>query len=72
MKIKQIIFPAFVFFFFVSTSIFAQTLVPGGTVSGVWTNAGSPYIVEGTITIADNDSLVIEPGVEVRFNIIIE
>ena len=67
MKIKQIIFPAFVFFFFVSTSIFAQTLVPGGTVSGVWTNAGSPYIVEGTITIADNDSLVIEPGVEVRF-----
>lgn len=38
-----------------------------GNVSGVWDAAGSPYIVDGTISVADTDSLIIEPGVKVIF-----
>ncbi|TKJ36542.1 hypothetical protein CEE37_15070 [candidate division LCP-89 bacterium B3_LCP] len=45
----------------------AQTVIPGGSVSGTWEISGSPYIVEGNITIQDGDTLAIEPGVEVRF-----
>ncbi len=45
----------------------AQTTVPGGSVSGTWTAAGSPYRVEGDISVDYGDSLVIEPGVVVDF-----
>ena len=52
----------------------ADTVVNGGTISvdTVWDAAGSPYIVNGTITIMGTDgddqvtTLTIEPGVEVR------
>lgn len=51
----------------VSTSLlFAQTEV-SGDVFGIWTLEGSPYIVVDTITVPQNESLTIEPGVEVRF-----
>lgn len=43
------------------------TDVPGGTVSGVWTTAGSPYRINGEITIPNDSTLTIEPGVEVVF-----
>jgi hypothetical protein len=46
----------------------AETIIPGGNVSGIWTAAGSPYIIEGDISVAGTDSLLIEPGVEIRFN----
>ena len=36
------------------------TTIPGGPVSGTWDAAGSPYCVEGDITIGD---LTIQPGV---------
>lgn len=39
-----------------------------GPVNGVWELEGSPYIVIDNITIEDQDSLEIEPGVEVHFN----
>ncbi|PKP18348.1 MAG: hypothetical protein CVU05_13660, partial [Bacteroidetes bacterium HGW-Bacteroidetes-21] len=45
----------------------AQTVVSGGFVSGVWTAAGSPYQVQGSVQIQDGNTLVIEPGVEVVF-----
>ena len=45
----------------------ADTVV-SGPVSGTWDMAGSPYWVEGDITVNESDTLVIEPGVEVRFN----
>lgn len=48
------------------SSSFAQTIV-SDTVSGVWSKANSPYIVTGDIIVLENDSLIIEPGVEVRF-----
>ena len=50
-----------------ATIVFAQTIVPGGNVSGIWTAAGSPYLIEGEITVPEGDTLVINPGVEVIF-----
>ncbi len=43
------------------------TDVPGGTVSGTWSPAGSPYCVLGDITVAAGGQLTIEPGVQVIF-----
>lgn len=48
-------------------SSLADTNVPGGDVSGVWTTAGSPYLIDGEITVPVDRTLTIEPGVEVRF-----
>lgn len=49
------------------TQSFAQTTVPAGSVSGIWTAGGSPYQVMGEISIAAGQSLVIEPGVMIEF-----
>ncbi|MEZ5198083.1 MAG: right-handed parallel beta-helix repeat-containing protein [Bacteroidales bacterium] len=49
-------------------SSFAQTHIPPGYISGTWTNASSPYIIDGEIKIDTNDQLVIEPGVDVIFS----
>ncbi|MGD8627132.1 MAG: hypothetical protein PVJ34_21535, partial [Anaerolineae bacterium] len=43
------------------------TPVPGGNVSGTWTAAGSPYLIEGDITVPAGATLSIEPGVNVIF-----
>jgi PKD repeat protein len=43
------------------------TTVPGGDVSGIWDAAGSPYLIEGDITVPSGATLAIEPGVEVLF-----
>ena len=53
-------------FAFVSINL-ADTPVPGGNVSGTWTVTGSPYNVQGNITIQADSTLTIEPGVEVIF-----
>jgi len=53
--------------FFTSISGFSQTTIPGGDVSGVWDISGSPYQVEGDITIPDTETLTIDPGVTVEF-----
>ena len=45
----------------------AQTSIQGGEVSGVWTKTGSPYLINGDITVPQNQTLSIEPGVEIRF-----
>lgn len=47
--------------------VFAQTIIPGGNVAGTWTAAGSPYLVQGDITVASSDTLNIGPGVDVLF-----
>ncbi len=44
-----------------------STSVPGGDVSGTWDAAGSPYLIEGNITVPTGQTLTIEPGVEVLF-----
>jgi parallel beta-helix repeat protein len=50
-----------------TTVLSAQTIVPPGPVSGTWTEAGSPYLVQGEITIQTGTTLNIEAGVEVNF-----
>ncbi|TKJ37940.1 hypothetical protein CEE37_13325 [candidate division LCP-89 bacterium B3_LCP] len=45
-----------------------STIIPGGDVSGTWNLAGSPYIIEGDISIQSGDTLIVEPEVEVRFD----
>jgi hypothetical protein len=43
------------------------TVVPGGSVSGTWKKSASPYVVTGDLTVPRNKTLVIEPGVTVKF-----
>jgi predicted outer membrane repeat protein len=56
------------FFFLISLqSVISQTIIPSGYVSGNWGIAGSPYLIQGEITIHADSSLSIDPGVEVIF-----
>jgi predicted outer membrane repeat protein len=43
----------------------AADTIPGGYVSGTWYAANSPYYITGNILL--QDTLIIEPGVEVNF-----
>lgn len=43
------------------------TRVAAGTVSGVWSQAGSPYFIEGDLQVPQKAELTIEPGVKVFF-----
>lgn len=45
----------------------ADTIVPGGNVSGTWTASGSPYLVQGKILVPSGQTLTIQPGVQVIF-----
>jgi hypothetical protein len=44
-----------------------KTVIPPGDVSGTWALGGSPYEIQGEITIPDGLTLTIEPGVLVEF-----
>jgi parallel beta-helix repeat protein len=55
------------FFLALQISITASTNVPAGNVSGTWTAANSPYIVQGEIKVPVSNTLTIEPGVVVEF-----
>ncbi|MDP8207959.1 MAG: right-handed parallel beta-helix repeat-containing protein [Candidatus Electryonea clarkiae] len=48
------------------TTLHAQTEVEGD-VYGVWDEEGSPYLVMDTLTIPEDSTLTIEPGVTVEF-----
>lgn len=45
----------------------AQTIVPGGYVSGTWDQWGSPYIIESPIIIHEDSALYINEGVVLEF-----
>lgn len=45
----------------------AQTVIPAGDVSGVWTAANSPYQIQGDITVQAGQTLEIQAGVKVEF-----
>jgi len=47
--------------------LFSQTQVSAGDVSGTWQLAGSPYLINGEVTIPNDSTLIIEPGVLVEF-----
>ncbi len=51
---------------FITTSL-SQTSVPSGEVYGTWDYAGSPYQVQGDITIPNDSTLIIKQGVIVEF-----
>ena len=59
----------FFLFSFITLTIIskAQTVIPPGDVSGTWTLGGSPYEIQGEITIPFLETLTIEPGVLVEF-----
>jgi len=45
----------------------ADTRIPSGDLyGGTWNSAGSPYILEGDVTVVDGYTLTIEAGTEVR------
>ena len=46
---------------------YSQTIIPGGDVSGTWTQANSPYLINGTIQVPSASTLSIEPGVNIVF-----
>lgn len=50
-----------------ATSSIAQTTIPGGPVSGLWEAPGSPYLIEGEITVPAGDTLTIAPACSVIF-----
>ena len=47
---------------------YADTHIPAGNVSGTWTYANSPYIIDGEINIPVDSTLTIEPGIQVLFS----
>jgi len=53
---------------FVFAFSFSDTHIPAGNVNGVWTIDGSPYIIDGEISIQQGDELTIEPGIQVIFS----
>ena len=56
-----------VLIFFCTVNSFGQTTIQDeATVSGTWTVANSPYIVEGRAVVPNGQTLNIEAGVEVR------
>lgn len=59
---------ALVVIFMLGTGHAKADRVGPGPVSGTWDTTGSPYWVEGSITIPAGQTLVIKPGVQVRFN----
>ncbi|MCW8811709.1 MAG: T9SS type A sorting domain-containing protein, partial [Ignavibacteriaceae bacterium] len=46
---------------------YSQTYIPPGDVSGSWSLSGSPFYILGNITIPNDSTLIIEPGVLVEF-----
>jgi len=46
----------------------AETHIPAGDVNGLWSYGNSPYIIDGEISIQINNTLSIEPGVEIIFS----
>ncbi len=61
------IFCIIVSFILLITGLFAQTVIDGGDINGLWTKAQSPYQINGDITIPIDSTLRIEPGVIIEF-----
>ncbi len=52
---------------FIASAVSADTHIPAGDVYGTWTISGSPYLIDGNITIPSDSTLTIQPGVDVIF-----
>ncbi|MEE4255809.1 MAG: right-handed parallel beta-helix repeat-containing protein [Bacteroidales bacterium] len=49
-------------------TVFGQTIIPGGYVSGTWDSTGSPYLIEAPVTIHRDSALYIEAGCMLQFH----
>nr|NQU90159.1 right-handed parallel beta-helix repeat-containing protein [Bacteroidota bacterium] len=47
--------------------VFPSNYIAGGNVSGTWTTANSPYFIGGEVIVPYGDTLIIDPGVIVKF-----
>ena len=57
----------FILLSFLATNAFCQSYISSGDVSGTWGVNGTPYYIQGDITVPDDSTLTIEPGVSVVF-----
>ncbi len=56
------------FLFLTGVESFSQTTIPDSTVVyGTWSLAGSPYLVQGEAIVPTDSTLIIEPGVTIKF-----
>jgi len=55
-------------FCFSSSQAIAQTTITAGTLTGstAWTQAGSPYIIQGNVLVASTATLTIQSGVTIK------
>lgn len=51
----------------ISINSWSSTNIYSGNVSGTWNIAGSPYLINGDITIPKDSTLVVAPGVKIEF-----
>ena len=58
----------FILFIVLSLFLFAETHIPAGSISGIWTYENSPYLIDGEVTISTNDLLIVESGVSIIFS----
>ncbi|MBC8488652.1 MAG: right-handed parallel beta-helix repeat-containing protein [Bacteroidetes bacterium] len=58
---------ALIIFLLAVFQIHAQTVIQDGDVYGEWNVNGSPYLINGNITVPSNQKLTIKPGVNVIF-----
>jgi parallel beta-helix repeat protein len=65
MTTKKLLLNLIILWFFLQ-NIFAAN-IPAGNVFGKWTQANSPYLVFGNITVPQDSLLQIDPGVVVQF-----
>ena len=50
-------------------SVFSQTTIPANTsLRGTLTKSASPYYVKGNVFVPKDSTLIIEPGVQIRFD----
>ena len=73
MKTKHLrrIFKLFIYslciLFLKTFNVNAQTDIEAGDVSGTWSSQNSPYRIFGEISVPDQETLTIEPGVNINF-----
>lgn len=48
--------------------IHAQTIIPGGYVSGIWNSSNSPYYIQDNILVHPDSTLIIEEGSTLLFS----
>ncbi|MBN1948886.1 MAG: carboxypeptidase regulatory-like domain-containing protein, partial [Candidatus Cloacimonetes bacterium] len=58
----------FIFISMILPWLLCSTVIPAGDVSGLWDLTGSPYYIDGEITLQAGEELLIEAGVDVIFN----